>query len=314
MFLTADRAGLTYREFATSGKALAEAQMLVQDRFGIDAITACSDAFRLSADLGGEMSFPENQPPYLERPLITCAGDISKLGRPDPTTRGSRMADRVLAISEMVTGCGSEVAILGWVDLPFAEACSLCGLTNFMMMLIDDPSFAHKVLQSVTDMVIDFAIAQVEAGADMIGSGDAAASLISPDLYSEFALPYEQRVFEAIHKANCLAKLHVCGNTTNLLDKMAECGADLFNVDHQVPFELARDVYTAHGKCFKGNLDPVSEIMQVSPEECEQNARRLIELAKGTQYMLSPGCEIPAGTPDEVFRAFCSAVDPPARD
>jgi len=62
MFLAADRAGISYRTFATDGQALAEAQLAVQQRFGVDAVTACSDAFRLSADLGGDMVFPEATP------------------------------------------------------------------------------------------------------------------------------------------------------------------------------------------------------------------------------------------------------------
>ena len=74
MFLAIDRAGITYREYATNGRALAEAQLLVQERFDLDAITACSDAFRVSGDLapvlGGEMVYPEDKPPYLRNPLI----------------------------------------------------------------------------------------------------------------------------------------------------------------------------------------------------------------------------------------------------
>ena len=52
MFFAAGRAGLTYRQFATSGSALAEAQLGILERFPIDALTVCSDAFRVSADLG----------------------------------------------------------------------------------------------------------------------------------------------------------------------------------------------------------------------------------------------------------------------
>ena len=52
MFFSADRAGITYREYATSGPATAASQLLVRERFPVDAITACSDAFRVSADLG----------------------------------------------------------------------------------------------------------------------------------------------------------------------------------------------------------------------------------------------------------------------
>ncbi len=308
MFFAADRAGITYREFATSGLALAEAQLLVQERFDLDAITVCSDAFRLSADLGGDMVFPENKTPYLRAPLLASPAGLPKLARPDPTARASRMGDRVLAVSELAGAVAGQVAVLGWVDMPFAEACSLCGVSEFMLLLVDDPAGAHRLLAHLTRLVIDFALAQVGAGADMIGAGDAAASLISPAMYREFALPYEREVCTAIHGAGSLAKLHICGNTTHLLADMATCGADLFNVDHLVPLEKARDVYAPHGKCFKGNLNPVAHMMQATPDECRARARACIAAAQGTRYMLSAGCEVPAETPDEVFRAFCEAA------
>ncbi|MHB9134496.1 MAG: uroporphyrinogen decarboxylase family protein [Armatimonadota bacterium] len=306
MFLPADRAGLTYREFAANGQALAEAQLGVQRRFGVDAITACSDAFRISADLGGEMAFPEDGPPHLQRPLVTTAGDLAGLGRPDPTV--GRMGDRVDAVAAMVRAAGEEVAVLGWVDMPFAEACSVCGVSDFMTLMYDEPEIAHRLLETLTEIVIDFALAQVEAGAVMIGAGDAAASLVSPPMYAEFALPYEQRVIAAIHARQCLVKLHICGDTTALLAGMVTSGADLFNVDHLVSLERARAVYGAHEKCFKGNLDPVADIMQSTPEACRARVHHCLEITRGARYMVSAGCEVPAGTPDEVFQAFCSAA------
>jgi MtaA/CmuA family methyltransferase len=307
MFLAADRAGITYRQFATSGTALAEAQLLVQERFNLDAITACSDAFRISADLGGEMAYPEDKPPHLIAPLVTAATDLDGLGRPDPTGPKTRMGDRVRAVAQMARAVSGRVALLGWIDMPFAEACSVCGVAEFMLLMKDAPARAHRVLDYLAGLVIDFALAQVEAGADMIGAGDAAASLISPSMYAEFALPYEQRVCQAIHDAGSLVKLHVCGNTTHLLDQMATSGADLFNVDHLVSLESARDAYTAQGKCFKGNLDPVAHIMRATPDQCRERALHCISVAQGTRYMLSAGCEIPAETPDPVFLAFCDA-------
>jgi MtaA/CmuA family methyltransferase len=308
MFLAADRAGISYREYATDGLALAEAQLRVQERFDLDAITACSDAFRISADLGGDMVYPEDKPPYLSRPLLTAVTDLGELGHPDPTDPKTRMGDRVRAVTNMARAVAGQVAVLGWVDMPFAEACSACGVAEFMMLMKDDPSRAHLILQPLADLVIDFALAQVESGADMIGAGDAAASLISPDMYGEFALPYEQQVCQAIHDAGSLVKLHICGNTTHLLDRVIASGADLFNVDHLVPMHKARDAYAAHGKCFKGNLDPVAHIMRATPDECRQRALQCISMSQGSKYMLSAGCEIPAETLDEVLEAFCDAA------
>lgn len=307
MFLPAHRAGISYRTYATQGSALAEAQLRTQERFGLDAITACSDAFRLSADLGGDMCYPEDKPPYLQRPLLTSADELPRLGHPDPLDSAGRMFDRVLAVQQMAKSVAGRVAVLGWVDLPFAEACSLCGISEFMMMLVDDAEGAHRILRFLTDLVIDFAVAQVGAGADMVGAGDAAASLLSLAMYEEFALPYEQEVCAAIHAVCSLMKLHICGDTTRLLPALVRVDADLYNVDHLVPFSRAIEVYGAAGKCFKGNLDPVAEVLQATPDACAAAARARLDATRGVRYILSPGCEIPAETPDAVMEAFCAA-------
>ncbi len=305
MFFAQKRAGITYREFATNGRALADAQLAIRERFPVDAVTACSDAFRVVSDLGAEMFFPEDGPPFAVTPLVSRPADLDRLGKLDPADRGSRLADRLLGTRLMYDACGTDCLVVGWVDLPFAEACSLCGVGEFMLLLVDEPSFAHRILDFLTEIVIDFAVAQIRAGAAMVGAGDAAASLVAPQQYREFALPYEQRVCAAIRAAGGLAKLHICGNTTHLLEDMATCGADLFNVDHLVDFDRACRVYGERGLCFKGNLDPVAHLLRTTPEACRQLCRERIGRAQGRRYMLSPGCEVPADTPDEVFRAFC---------
>jgi MtaA/CmuA family methyltransferase len=309
MSFAAMRHNVSYREFASDGRILAEAQQRIAEKFPVDAVTACSDAFRVSADLGGAIVFEEDSPPHLSSPLIRNTSDFAGLRRPDPLKPGSRMADRVLGAGLLAESIGMECMVIGWVDMPFAEACSACGMSDFMMMLYDEPEFAHRILEFLTDIVIDFALAQLAAGMPMVGAGDAAASLISPALYREFALPYEQRVIDAVHKAGGLVKLHICGNTSKILPAMAESGADLFNVDHRVDFQSAKELYTRAGKAYKGNLNPVADMLQSSPGQCFMKSRRLIEAAKGSRYILSPGCEVPGGVSDEVFASFCSAAE-----
>lgn len=309
MFMAADRLGISYKEFATNGCAMAEAQIKMFEMFNVDAITACSDAFRISADLApGKMLYPEEQPPHLDSPIITSAADLARLSRPDVTNPKNRTYDRAKGTAEMVKAVGDECLVVGWTDLPFAEACSVCGVSDFMMMAYEDPDLAHGVLEFLTEIVIDFALYQLELGAPMIGCGDAAASLISPDMFREFALPYEKRVFDAIHTARGLAKLHICGNTSNLIEDMVTSGADLFNVDHLVNFEDACRVYGNAGKCFKGNLDPVADLLMATPEQAVKKAVECIKGAETHRYMLSAGCEVPRDVSDETFAAFCDSV------
>ena len=88
---------------------------------------------------------------------------------------------------------------------------------------------------------------------------------------------------------------------------MVHTGADLFNVDHGVDFATAQHVYGEAEVCFKGNLDPVADMLQAAPETCQARALECMRIAAGKRYMLSAGCEVPGDTSDEVFKAFCEA-------
>jgi len=301
------RHGITYRQFAGDGSALAEAQLRFHDAFAVDAVTVCSDAFRITGDLGGTIVFPEQSPPYAAAPVVRNAADLTHLRRPDPRRPGSRMADRIASVEQLVRSIGSTCLACGWVDMPFAEACSVCGVSEFMVLIHDDPPLAHHLLEFLTEIVKDFALAQVSVGAPLIGAGDSAASLISGSTYRAFALPYEQRVCAAVHEAGGMVKLHICGNTQHLLRDIAASGADLMNVDHMVDLSAARDAYVPVGAAIKGNLDPVADLLQAAPELCRERCLECMKITGGSRYLLSPGCEVPAHTPDEVLHAFCSA-------
>ena len=308
MFFAADRIGVPYKRYVTESDVIVEAQLNLHENYCLDVVTVCSDAFRVSADAGAQMQFPENQTPFAVQPLIKTRSDLKAVKRPDPNKPGGRMRNRIDAVGKLAKNVGEEALVMGWVEMPFAESCDWCGLSNFMTMLYDDPELAHELLDYVTEIEIEFALAQLEAGAHIIGCGDAAASLISAPAFREFALHYEQRVTDAIKKAGGMSKLHICGNTMHILEDMATNGSDLYNIDHMVDFIEASRVYNAAGKAFKGNVDPVADLLQATPEEAEAAALSCINAAKGMRYMLSAGCEIPAATPNEVYFAFAGAV------
>ena len=308
MFFASDRGGFSFREYATDHEALVSAQLNMFENYKVDAITVCSDAFRLSADLGGDMAFPENQTPYCASPVVKGEAGLAALKRPDPMRKGSRMRDRVDAVEKLSRATGDRAMVFGWVEMPFAEACNLCGVANFMMMLVDAPETAHKLLEFIAGIEIDFARAQLAAGAHAIGCGDAAASMISAPHFREYALPYERMVTEAIRSSGGYSKLHICGNSSHLLDDLAKNGADLYNVDHMVDLKLAGEVYSKPGAAFKGNVNPVTDLLSATPEHAHKAADACVEMSRGKRYMLGAGCEIPAATPDEVFFAFAAAV------
>ena len=83
-------------------------------------------------------------------------------------------------------------------------------------------------------------------------------------MYRRFGLPYEQRIFAAVHEMGALARLHICGNTNRILADMAASGADIIDIDWMVDMRRAGEVF-GDGPAVCGNFDPVAVMLQGTP-------------------------------------------------
>jgi MtaA/CmuA family methyltransferase len=151
-------------------------------------------------------------------------------------------------------------------------------------------------------MEVEFARAQIEAGATLIGVGDAAASLIGPKLYVQFVLPCEQRLVAAIHELGVPVRLHICGNTKRIVESMGQTGADIVDLDFPTPLGHARRAMRPT-QVLLGNIDPVRTLRDGTPESVEAALAECFEQA-GSAYICGAGCEVPRGTPNENLEAM----------
>lgn len=305
MTFAAHYAGKRMSEYYLDYRALTEANYRVMEDFDIDIVQAISDPYREAYDLGSDVEFPDDDQTILEDPLLSERSLLSSLRIVDPS-EGRRMSDRLSALQDFRAQVGGRVPIMGWVEGAFAEAADLRGVTTIMIDLSEDPGWVEALLEFCVEQEILFAQAQVRAGADIIGIGDAVSSLISPAMYERFALPYQQRIVNAIHDLGALARLHICGRTTHLLPQMARTGADIIDVDSVVPLDIAAETVAPAVIC--GNIDPVGILMQGTPEDVTRatlDARR----KGGTHYIGMAGCEVPDATPPANLRAQRAALD-----
>ena len=296
--------GRTYREFQLDGDVLVEAQLAVTRAFGADQISAISDPWREASGYGMRFTYPEEGIGIPADTLIKSPGDVGEL-RPLEPLAVPRMAQRVQGVAKMAAEVGSTHSVLGWVEGPIAEYVDLRGMAPAMTDLIDAAEMFARAAEPLVETGIRFARAQLQAGADMIGVGDAAASLIGPRLYAEHVLPWEQRLIQGIHEAGGLVKLHICGNTGGILAHVAQTGADIIDVDWMVPLADARRAVGAK-IALAGNFNPAGVLLRGTPETVAAAARQCIADA-GLPFILQPGCEVAPGTPEENVRAFCPA-------
>jgi uroporphyrinogen decarboxylase len=129
--------------------------------------------------------------------------------------------------------------------------------------------------------------------ADPTASGD----LISRDQFIEFSFPYLKRVAEKIRARGVWVTVHICGNTTNRLDRIPEAGAQIMSVDYKVSLTDARRILD--GKiAFAGNLNPVTIMQKETVQGVAAASRDAIGKAGATGgYILMPGCDIPPSVP-----------------
>ena len=301
MIYAAQQEGVSFADYVRDYRVLARCQMRLVDEFGIDTVTLCSDPYRETADIGAELTFMPDAPPRANFHVLTERTPVTELHRPDPLD-GGRMTDRVRGAELLREKLGGVMPVTGWVEGPIAEAVDLRGMTELMTDLADAPEWVESLFAWITELEIAFGVAQVEAGAEIIGLGDAAASLISPRIYENLVLPCEKQIVDAIHEAGGLVRLHICGNTNHLLPHMAKTGADIIDLDYLVDFTQARPQLGPE-PVILGHFDPVAVLLQGTPEDVWNACAECHALASD-RHIVGPGCEVPPGTPHENMAAM----------
>ena len=311
MMFAADHVGVPYGRYAADYRTLVDAQIATARAYDFDYVSCISDPAREAADCGAKVQLFDDQPPAIveSEAVLADKAALARLAMPDPLG-GGRMTDRVRAAELFEQQLDGERLIEGWVEGPCAEAADLRGINTLMLDFIDDPAFVTDLFEFCVEMALAFSKAQIEAGADLIGVGDAAASLVGPRIYNDFVLPFERRLVDGLHRLGGRVRLHVCGNITRILEPIGTLECDVVDLDFMVPVADARAAM-GDAQVLLGNLDPVRDVRDGTPEsiraalaECRRQA--------GPRFIVGAGCEITRDTPAENVRAMTRFARNPA--
>jgi len=305
MHFAADYYNAPYSAFAGDYKVMTAAKLKLVKAFDFDLVDVMSDPYRETTAFGGQIEYrPDTTPKCIKAPLESSK-DLRQLAVPDMQT-SDRLVNGIKAIAAYKKAVWQQYPISGWVEGPAAEAADLRGVENFLMDLMDDPGYCNELMTICVDTAVKFAIAQIQAGADTIGVGDAIASQVSLKAYETLIFPKEKELVDRIHQAGGLVRLHICGDTNRLLPWIGQLGVDILDCDYMVDMKNARKC--VGNRCvLAGNIDPVAGVMQGSPKKIHQF---FIDLYKeiGNPFFVNGGCEIPRGTPEENVKAMCEPI------
>jgi len=311
--LAAREAGYSMAQYRWDARKIVDSHLRALDTYGHDGILLHVDTIPLADAVGVRVSFPEHAPAYASgEPCLHTLADIDDLPLPDLNNH-PHVRTYLDAASILVERVGRDVSIGASCDqAPFSLASTMRTPEKWIVDLLTEGAepLATYLLEYCTEVARRFVRLVASTGVRIVSNDDSPAgpSMISPDMYRRWALPYEKRLVEEAHRVRCAYVLHVGGNAGKILPDMLATGADGLELDFQTPRAAAREAL-GDGMTFLGNLDASGVLATGTPDDVRSATSELIEAFADTpRFILSTGCAIPPTTPPENLHAMIHAA------
>jgi uroporphyrinogen decarboxylase len=296
-------------QFFTRADVMAQVIVDGYRRFHCDGVQLTLGVIGEAEALGAAVEQPPDGSPALKEYLLADLANLDRLRPRDPVT-GGRMPLFFEAVERVSQQIGEESFILATLRGPLLIASQLRGAENILVDMLEDPEAVSRMLEYTNDVAQKLARGLLTSGAHglVLGEATCSPSFISPALYRELVLPHHRRLVAQIKQMGwrCVG-LHVCGNTTAIIEDMISTGVDFLDVDYQVPAEKA--VAIARGRMvLRGNLDPSSIFRFGAAHKVRMETAALCKSVAGARWIISSGCDIPPGTPAENVAACVETV------
>ena len=197
---------------------------------------------------------------------------------------------------------GNEVAIFGKAMGPWTLGYHCFGLENFLLMAAEDPDATKLCLEKLKEVIVQFGIAQVEAGADALTLPDhATGDLVGPSYYLRYLRDLHRELADRIPAPLIL---HICGRTLDRMEYIAQTGMAAFHFDSKN--EAMKAMAVVRGRlALVGSINNPETLLRKGPAEVRQEVYRNLE--SGIP-LIAPECAVPLQTPNENLKEIPKAV------
>lgn len=298
--------GMKLRDYYTNGENMARAQIAAFEKYGHDAISIFSEVGIIAEAMGSEFEYPENDLPIQRVPALEKM-DVEELKIPVPAS-DARLPVYLEAIEYAYNALGDRVPILAYIPAPFTTGMMLSDPNRFLIQTIKEPSLVENIMERSLAAAIELCYHVIDAGAlPIIVDPLASSSVVSPKAYKQYALPSERRLIDFLHRYDLDVILHICGDTSPILDLLPETHADLISID-RVSMPQAIDKLSGVMRII-GNYD-TSKLAFSTPEDITEEVKDLVKTTMHARkgYIAATGCEVPVKAPDKNVMAFIKAA------
>lgn len=313
--------GVRVDEVILDGEAMAKAKIKAHQKFGGDVVLAGTDLFTPVENLGAVLEYlPYAQPSLVQHPATTKEA-FYRLRENYQSKGFNPERGRLRAIQEEIRTFIRE----GWKDThalatpvggPITTAQMVTGTDEFFTYLADDPDYAKEVIELCLDVCKNVCRMMFEAGIDVCNILDpfCSSDILPPEMYREFGLPYQERLFAYIKEIGGVGFTHTCTFTQPIWSDIAQSGTFNFNGDMYPGADHAKRAI-GDKISLMGSLSPYSTLTHGTPEDVAREVKKLAaEVGYNGGFVCMPGCDIDWTVPEENMRALidtCASIKYP---
>lgn len=306
-FPASQKMGVSIEELVKSAELQAQAMKIIADETDTLAAVSLMDLSVEAEAFGAEVRYYEDDVPAIVGQLISDEKEADLLKVPSlDKGRAGVCAEGIRLAKERI----SDKPVLAGMIGPFSLTGRLMDVTEIMYICFDEPETVHKVLEKSTEYLITYGILMKKSGADGIIMAEPLAGILSPDMASEFSVPYVKKIIEALQDEEFAVIYHNCGNSViSMLDEIFSQNAAAYHFGNAVDMLKVMENTPSDIICM-GNIDPSAEFTQGTTESMREAVKKLIsECGKYKNFIPSSGCDIPATAKWENIKEFFDALE-----
>lgn len=278
-------------------EAMVDASIKVRELTGFEnygvpyCMTIESEPFKVVVDLGNKKVEPR---------IVEYNEEIlEKLD--NITLKHSKRALVVLDSIERLKN--EEVPVIANITGPMSVVTSIIEPIDYYKMMRKDKKKAKQFLEVVTDYLIDFTMDMLDRGADLVAMSDPSATgeILGEKNFIEFMAPLYKKISHAVHQKKKRIIIHICGNSSVILNPLNESGADSLSFDSIVGVNKLKDKIKVP---IMGNINT-----QLLDQGEEGNIRiHTLNSIKNGMSIISPACGLSMSTPIKNLKAMTDTV------
>ena len=269
-----------------------------------------------SSLFGARTVYTAEDYPWLDRePVIKTRADLDRLEPPDFFSSGLMpLAHRYYQEIGELVGDDVKVSFHEWGRSPFGVAFHIRGMENLLPDMIDDPAFTHRLMRFLTDSRKKWVADRAKFLGTPVDKGnlyndEVNIPTLSPRLYEEFVLPYEQEL-SAFHGG--ILYWHSCGDTTSLAPLISRIpNLEMFHVGPWTDGEACMKVFRG-AVPLEFCLHPVKDVQKADRHTMEKRLRGIAQVCDGSPYTVrADGIQLVEGLQHELstIKEWISTAD-----